>query len=108
MINWTTKTLSIDLPVDLTGAEVYVTVQQQLSFANAPVTITDDAPTVTVADGRSLVVAEFTQAETGTLAKGVATVQCNWVFSDGTRDAMREVPIKVNHNHIAEVLTYGG
>ncbi len=105
MIQWTTEALDIVLPVDLTGASCVVTVQQRQSYATAGVTIMDDAPTVTVADGTTTVNATFTQAQMGQLSKGEATVQCNWVFGDGSRGAMLEVPVRVHHNHIEEVLT---
>ena len=106
MIAWTTESMTIRLPVDLTGAQAVVSVEQFADFSTAPTVIKDESPTVTVSDGQTTVEAVFTQAQTGQLRAGVAKVQCNWVFSDGTRDAMAEVEVEVRHNQLQAVMTY--
>ena len=105
MIQWTTPTLRLTVRgADLTGTSVHATIKQG---GRDP--IEGEVTSVTY-DGEAdatVVLADFTQEQTGRLRKGEATVQLNFVTPDGRRLAVAEKRIEVGDNHIKEVLSYG-
>jgi len=105
MIQWTTPTLRLTVRgADLTGTDVYATIKQSgrdpIEGEVTSVTYDDEA-------NATVVLADFTQAQTGSIRKGEATVQLNIVTVDGRRLATAEKRIEVGDNHIKEVLEYG-
>lgn len=105
MRRYTTPTLHMTVPVDLTGAEIYVTIKQgqrKLQKTGADVISVYDSES-----GKTTLSVTLTQEETGAfLAEKKAYVQVNWIFSDGTRDATNIKQIDVSENLIAEVIRY--
>ena len=105
MIQWTTPTLRLTVRgADLTGTDVHATIKQG---GRDP--IEGDVTSVTY-DGEAdatVVLADFTQVQTGRIRKGDATVQLNFVTAEGKRLATSEKRIEVGDNHIKEVLAYG-
>ena len=105
MIQWTTPTLRLTVRgADLTGTEVHATIKQS---GRDP--IEGEVTSVTY-DGEAnatVVLADFTQAQTGRIRKGEATVQLNFVTAEGKRLATSEKRIEVGDNHITEVRAYG-
>lgn len=105
MRRYTTPTLPMTVPVDLTGADIYVTIKQgqrKLQKTGADVVSVYDSES-----GKTTLSVTLTQEETGAfLAEKKAYVQVNWIFSDGTRDATNIKQIDVSENLIAEVIRY--
>ncbi len=105
MIQYTTPTLRLTVRgADLTGTDVYATIKQG---GRDP--IEGEITSVTY-DGEAdatVVLADFTQLQTGRIRKGEATVQINFVTAEGRRLATAEKRIEVGDNHIKEVLEYG-
>lgn len=106
MKRYTTPTLPMTVPVDLTGAEIHVTIKQ--GARKIQKTGTDIVSVWDAESGKTTLSVTLTQEETGAfLAWKKAEVQVNWIFSDGTRDATNIKQIDVLENLIAEVITYG-
>ena len=105
MIQFTTPTFKLTIHgSDLTGTEVEATIRQggrDPIYGEVTSVAYDGEADATV------VLAEFTQEQTGRLRKGEATVQLNFVTPDGRRLAVAEKRIEVGDNHIKEVLSYG-
>ena len=105
MIQWTTPTLRLTVRgADLTGTDVHATIKQSgRDLIEGEVTsVTYDSE----ADA-TVVLADFTQLQTGSIRHGDATLQLNFVTADGRRLATSEKRIEVGDNHIKEVLAYG-
>lgn len=106
MRRYTTPTLPMTVPVDLTGADIYVTIKQgqrKIQKTGADVVSVYDSES-----GKTTLSVTLTQEETGQfLSERKANVQVNWIFADGTRDATNIKQIDVSENLIAEVVTYG-
>lgn len=106
MRRYTTPTVPMTVPVDLTGAEIHVTIKQgarKIQKTGADVVSVYDSES-----GKTELSVSLTQEETGTfLAEKKAYVQVNWIFSNGIRDATNIKQIDVSENLIAEVITYG-
>lgn len=106
MRRYTTPTLPMTVPVDLTGAEIHVTIKQ--GARKIQKTGTDIVSVWDAESGKTTLSVTLTQEETGAFIAGrKAEVQVNWIFADGTRDATNIKPIDVSENLIAEVITYG-
>lgn len=105
MIQWTTPTLRLTVRgADLTGTDVYATIKQS---GRDPIEGEVTSVTYDAEDEATVVLADFTQAQTGGIRRGEATVQLNFVTVDGRRLATAEKRIEVGDNHIKEVLEYG-
>lgn len=105
MISWTTPTLCLTVRgADLTGTEVHTTIKQS---GRDPIEGEITSVTYDVDEGATVVLADFTQLQTGRVRKGEATVQINFVTAEGRRLATAEKRIEVGDNHIKEVLEYG-
>lgn len=105
MIQWTTPTLRLTVRgADLTGTDVHATIKQggRDPIEGEVTSVTYDSE----ADA-TVVLADFTQLQTGRIRHGDATVQVNFVTVDGRRLATAEKRIEVGDNHIKEVLAYG-
>lgn len=106
MRRFTTPALPMTVPVDLTGADIYVTIKQgqrKLQKTGSDVISVYDSES-----GKTTLAMTLTQEETGQfLSEKKAYVQVNWIFADGTRDATNIKQIDVSENLIAEVITYG-
>lgn len=106
MRRYTTPTLPMTVPVDLTGAEIHVIIKQgarKIQKTGTDVTAVYDSES-----GKTELSVSLTQEETGTFLAGKkAEVQVNWIFENGTRDATNIKQIDVSENLISEVITYG-
>lgn len=106
MRRYTTPTLPLTVPLDITAADICVTLKQgsyELEKTNDDVTMSYDPET-----GKTTLVVTLTQEETGAFtAEKKATVQVNWIFSDGSRDASNARRIDIVENLKDEVMTYG-
>lgn len=97
MVQATTPTFMLTLPegLDLSEAtNIYFTLQQ------GNVDVRKDNLTVT---GQTISV-YLTQAETLPFKAGIAKLQLNWIFADGSRACSNIVSIHVGDNLIDEVL----
>ncbi len=105
MRRFTTPTLPLSVPVDLTGADIYVTIKQgqrKLQKTGSDVISVYDAES-----GKTTLTVTLTQEETGAfLAEKSATIQVNWIFADGTRSATNIKKIDVTENLLSEVIEY--
>ena len=105
MRRFTTPALPMTVPVDLTGADIYVTIKQgqrKLQKTGADVVSVYDSES-----GKTTLTVTLTQEETGAfLAEKSATIQVNWIFSDGTRSATNIKKIDVTENLLNEVIEY--
>lgn len=106
MRRFTTPALPMTVPVDLTGADIYVTIKQgprKLQKTGSDVVFVYDSES-----GKTTLTVTLTQEETGAfLAEKTATVQVNWIFSDGIRSATNIKKIDVTENLLNEVIEYG-
>lgn len=106
MRRYTTPTLPMTVPVDLTGAEIHVTIKQgarKIQKTGADVVSVYDSES-----GKTELSVSLSQEETGAFLAGKsAEVQVNWIFESGIRDATNIKRIDVSENLIAEVITYG-
>ena len=106
MIQWTTPTLRLTVRgADLTGTDVHATIKQG---GRDPIEGDVTSVTYDSESNATVVLADFTQVQTGKIRHGDATVQLNFVTPDGRRLATAEKRIEVGDNHIKEVLAYGG
>lgn len=106
IITWTTPTITEAVEgVDLTDMDLYITVEQIAPSGSLRARLTVDA--TGEYDGTdTYVTATLTQAQTGQLHKGWATVMVNAV-GDGERYATSRIAIEVDLNAIPEEVTYG-
>lgn len=102
MIQYTTPTLHLVVEgIDLTGQHVYVTLTQYSRK------LTFDDPTVEFDDKDTHIHVALTQEQTGTLHRGSARVQVNWVDQAGNRDATTIREVSVGENLLAQVVGNG-
>lgn len=89
MIPYTTPTITLTVDADLTGMDVYVTLEQ----GQNRLTIEDAA--VTVEGGVTTIEVTLTQAQTAAFSRGSCDVQVNWMDIRGMRNAtiVRSIPI---------------
>lgn len=105
MIQWTTPTLRLTVRgADLTGTDVYATIKQG---GREPIEGEVTSVTYDENEDATVVLADFTQLQTGKIRHGDATVQLNFVTAEGKRLATAEKRVEVGDNHIKEVLSYG-
>lgn len=106
MRRYTTPTIPMTVPVDLTGAEIHVTIKQgarKLEKTGSDVTVVYDSES-----GKTELSVSLTQEETGLfVAEKKVYVQVNWIFQNGIRDATNIKQISVSENLISEVIDYG-
>lgn len=105
MINYTTPTISLTVEgVDLTGQDIYVTIEQgshELTKSGADLTVAYADPDTTI---------EFnlTQEESASFAYSrSAQVQVNWISQNGVRGATTIAQVSVLKNLLDEVIEYG-
>lgn len=105
MRRFTTPVLPMTVPVDLTGADVYVTIKQgqrKLQKTGSDVISVYDSES-----GKTTLTIQLSQEETGAfLSEKQATVQVNWIFENGTRSATNIKKIDVTENLLNEVIEY--
>lgn len=103
MIRYTTPTHThIVDDVDLTGCDVYVSYKQGSREAHFP------ADEVVLEDGNSKITVDLSQKQTGGFKAGKVSVQINWIYPDGRRDAVASKTIEVLDNLLAKVVYYEG
>lgn len=104
MINYTTPTISRTLEgVDLTGKEVYATIEQ----GSVKITKSGEDLNVSVEEGNTTVEFTLTQEESAMFAPShPAQLQINWIDEEGVRDASSITSIKVFRNLLNEVISY--
>ena len=106
MRRYTTPTVPMSVPVDLTGAEIHVTLKQ--GARKIQKTGADVVPVYDSESGKTVLSVSLTQEETGLfVAEKKVYVQVNWIFPNGMRDATNIKQIDVSENLISEVITYG-
>ena len=109
MINYTTPTITLTVEgVDLTGKDIYVTLEQgakELNKSGTALTVTTDTH-----DQITDTVIQFTlsQEESAAFRFNIAaSVQVNWISSDGVRAATEIKTIGVMRNLLDRVVEYG-
>ena len=106
MRRYTTPVLPITVPLDITQADVYVDLKQGRRKLRK--LIPSEHMTWNEADGITETFVALTQEETGAfLAEKKVTVEVNWIFSDGNRDATEIRTINIEDNLLNEVIVYG-
>lgn len=89
MIPYTTPTLTLTVGADLTGMDVYVTIQQGSTL----VTIEDAE--MEYDGGKTTIAVTLSQEQTALFSRGSCDVQVNWLDLRGKRNAtiVRSIPI---------------
>ena len=109
MINYTTPTLSLTVEgVDLTGMDIYVSLEQgqkELTKTGEDLII---EPIVGEATTDTKITFTLTQEESAFYDFGKSvSVQVNWISSSNVRDATEIKTIPVMRNLLDEVIEYG-
>lgn len=106
MRRFTTPILPLSVPVDLTGADVRVSIKQGqrklLKQDDDIIGLSYDSET-----GKTSFFIKLTQGETGAFLNDRAFIQANWIFADGTRGATNIKRIEFTENLLNEVIEYG-
>lgn len=109
MINYTTPSISLVVEsVDLTGNDVYVTLEQgshELTKTGSDLIITTDTHGQQT-DTEIVFTLSQTESASFNINKSVS-VQVNWINSSGVRDATEIKTIGVMRNLLDEVIEYG-
>lgn len=109
MIRYTTPTINLSVHgIDLTGKEVYVTLEQdalKMTKSGEDLTLSveviEEVPVTGIAFTMS-------QEESAKFAYNkCVSVQANWISSDGVRNATSIKTIKVMRNLLDSVIEYG-
>ena len=99
MIRYTTQPITVIVPRDLTGANVWLSLRQRQKVQSGKYTtdtvlaeVRIDSPTVTVVESDSYVSVELTQDQSAVFKANAepVMVQVNWVTSQGKRLADRK------------------
>lgn len=102
MRQFTTPTHEIVVEgIDLTGCDVHVTYTQGKYVRDVTV-----EPEFDGTDTHLYV--PWGQAESGQFKVGAASVQVNWIYEDGNRNATNDFTFKITKNLLARVISYGG
>lgn len=105
MIRYTSASLVLTVPIELTDADIYVSLKQDGLSINVKVEKED----ISINDGNTVIKVRFSQEDTARLRAYTTTyVQVNWVYQDNSRDGTLIKEIKVTDNLYSEVLEYGG
>ena len=109
MINYTTPSISLVVEsVDLTGNDVYVTLEQgshELTKTGSDLIITTDTHGQQT-DTEIVFTLSQTESASFNINKSVS-VQVNWINASGVRDATEIKTIGVMRNLLDEVIEYG-
>ena len=109
MINYTTPSISLVVEsVDLTGNDVYVTLEQgshELTKTGSDLIITTDTHGQQT-DTEIVFTLSQTESASFNINKSVS-VQVNWINTSGVRDATEIKTIGVMRNLLDEVIEYG-
>lgn len=106
MIRYTTPVLICRVPLNITDAQIYVSIRQ--NEVNLKYKVDPEDTSYDDEEGETTIKAYFTQKQTAKLRKdSAAEIQVNWIYSDGNRNATRIRKIKTTDNLIGEVLQYG-
>lgn len=103
MIKYTTPTLLLRVPIDISEAKIIV------SFRQPNVRLKKEIPAenISLQQGNTIIKVPLSQEETGRLASGSSCmVQVNWIYENGARDATMEKRISISDNLLDEVITY--
>lgn len=106
MKRFTTPTLKLGVPLDITGSDIYVSIRQGANklqkSGTAIVAVYDSADDVTELS------VTLAQDETAIFSVGSRVrLQVNWITPDGTRDATDIWSFEVTENLLNEVIEYG-
>ena len=105
MIQYTTPALPLKVRgVDLTPYEVYVTIEQ----SRREIELRDVEVTYDAVEDATTILVSLTQEQTGSLRKGKAKVQVNWIGAGDHRDATTQKEVCVLDNLMKRVVPYGG
>ena len=109
MIRYTTPTISLTVEgVDISSADIYATLEQgniELTKSGTDLVVTTDTHD-SITD--TIITMTLTQTESALFAfnKSVS-VQVNWIFANGSRDATEIKIVPVMRNLLDEVIAYG-
>lgn len=105
MINYTTPTITLIVEgADLTGQEVYVTLEQ----SGVELTKNGEDLTISTEDEDTIIVFTLTQVESAYFDyEKKAQVQVNFISPAGVRDATNIAQISVFKNLLDKVVNYG-
>lgn len=102
MIPYTTPTLTLTVGADLTGMDVYVTIQQGSTL----VTIEDAEMEY---DGtKTSIAVTLTQEQTALFSRGSCDVQVNWLDANERRSATQVRSVPIGTQLLREVLPEEG
>ena len=109
MINYTTPTISLTVEgVDISTADIYASFEQgrtEMTKSGTDITVTTDTHDQ-ITD--TIVTMTLTQTESALFAfNKPVSVQVNWIFANGSRDATEIKVIPVMRNLLDEVIAYG-
>lgn len=102
MIRYTTPTVPISIPADLTGAKIIV------SFAQKGLRIDKEVDEIAIQSHTTIFSVKFSQQETAQFTSNQpVSVQANWIFESEERGATAITIIDAFANLLDEVITYG-
>ena len=102
MRQYTTPTIVLKVPADLTGTDVYVTLKQNATVLSVP------DPALTVEDNITTIFVYLTQEQTGGFDLSCpAKLQVNWIDVNGNRQATVTKMVHIEENLLARVVEYG-
>ena len=104
MTRFTTPTLLLRIPIDLTGKQIYVSFRQpQRGFDKSgdDVIASYDSET-----GKTVMQVALSQKETASFKRGEYWMQINWIGSDGVRGASKKKRLLVHENMLAREVQY--
>lgn len=103
MIQYTTPTIVLRVPVDISKAKIIVSIRQQ----RVRLTKAIPAEDISLRQGNTIIKVKLSQDETGRLSSGTSCmIQANWIYEDGSRNATREKRISIEENLLDEVIDY--
>lgn len=104
MRQFTTPTIVLLVPADLTGTDVYVTIKQN----SALLTIEDPALVFDIETNTSTIFVNLTQEQTGAFdMTAPAKLQVNWIDENGNRQATVTKQVHIEENLLSRVVEYG-
>lgn len=104
MIRYTTPTITLEVPKDITSnTNVYVSLKQ----GNVQKDVKVAAANMTVSNGITTITVSLTQEDTAKFTAGTCTAQVNWITSEGKRDSTGQARIKIEDNLLDRVIAYG-
>ena len=104
MTRFTTPTLLLRIPIDLTGKQIFVTFEQpkrELTKSGDDIVASYDSEI-----GKTVMQVALTQQETAMFCTGECLTQINWISSDGVRGASRKKRLRIHENLLDREVYY--